>query len=708
MNITVTTMGDTWSIIPELLGFIAPGSYNFYLHHPEYSRIHQLYTTHIAADTQQLWIIATSGARIGKALDQVKKWGELSGISTALKMITADGIEDISRDKDSLRIRDLILRTVMAAKSSAGRNGNLILSLAGGRKTMSADMQFAATMFGCDALVHILDRGVPAEFRNPAPETLILPPEQRVAACFMPMVIGSYRQNPVASLLDSSFMPQWGESAEPVHAECSTGLLDRIDTLMRSAHNYISNLSDKHYESESSNYTGILMLPPEKLTRLRQTLVGVDPSKQETELSLCRQLPKAELHCHFGGCLTVDEIIEIALLHEEEVQAYQNQLQQFLSHWQKYILTDPQTLVSETHKRHNGNFFKHIRTLFPQVPQPYTLCAFVQLFKHHPGILEQIVFGRYPDESRFSAIGISAYEALGDIQGSSLLQTEKAIRRAMQLLLQKLMADNVRYLELRCSPVNYTRGGLSEEQVFDIIASELDQMKAHVKGGILFIASRHGRMSDVYRHIELMERIIKKQNRYADLLLGFDLAGNENIKTPDQLREAFLPVMDRCMNITIHAGETAAADSIWQAVYSLNAERIGHGLRLNENPNLKKKFLDRGIAIEMCPSSNFQIIGFRDNHYPEQTEPFESYPLKDYLDYGLKVTVNTDNIGISRTRLSEAYVKAARLSKNGLSLIQILQMIKNGFTASFADFSTKKQLLIESERQMLQVLEDVM
>lgn len=82
------------------------------------------------------------------------------------------------------------------------------------------------------------------------------------------------------------------------------------------------------------------------------------------------------------------------------------------------------------------------------------------------------------------------------------------------------------------------------------------------------------------------------------------------------------------INITIHAGETESVDSIWQAVYHLSAERIGHGLRLNDKPELVKSFLDKNIGIEMCPSSNDQIVGFFRNEAL-------SYPLKSYMEQGL-------------------------------------------------------------------------
>jgi adenosine deaminase len=161
---------------------------------------------------------------------------------------------------------------------------------------------------------------------------------------------------------------------------------------------------------------------------------------------------------------------------------------------------------------------------------------------------------------------------------------------------------------------------------------------------------------------------------------------------------------EQCLHITVHAGETKPAGSIWKAVYTLNAERIGHGLKLIESGKLLGHFLDRGISVEMCPSSNFQIVGFRDNHLPE-TSNLPVYPLKSYLEKGLKVLVNTDNPGISRTDATKELMRAARLTPGGLSRMDILNLVKNGFRASFAGYDLRRKLLLAAEKRVLEILQ---
>jgi len=214
-------------------------------------------------------------------------------------------------------------------------------------------------------------------------------------------------------------------------------------------------------------------------------------------------------------------------------------------------------------------------------------------------------------------------------------------------------------------------------------------------------------MAKVRQHISLAQSLMAGDGPGFPNLVGFDLAGNEGAGSAGRMRKAFMPMMEKCMHFTIHAGEIQDVGSIWEAVYHLNAERIGHGLTLRDNPGLLKRFRDRSIALEMCPSSNFQIVGFRDNYLPaSQGRPV--YPLKEYLEKGLRATVNTDNPGISRTDFSRELHRAARLTPGGLSIWDVLLLIRNGFKAGFCNRPVRTTLLREAESEILALLQGVL
>jgi len=80
------------------------------------------------------------------------------------------------------------------------------------------------------------------------------------------------------------------------------------------------------------------------------------------------------------------------------------------------------------------------------------------------------------------------------------------------------------------------------------------------------------------------------------------------------------------------------------------------------------------------------------------------YPLKNYLDQGLKVLVNTDNPGISRTNATHELLRAARMTPGGLSRMDILSLVRNGFRASFAGYDLRRKLLLSAEKQVLDIL----
>ncbi len=157
--------------------------------------------------------------------------------------------------------------------------------------------------------------------------------------------------------------------------------------------------------------------------------------------------------------------------------------------------------------------------------------------------------------------------------------------------------------------------------------------------------------------------------------------------------------------ITIHAGEGEPAESIWQAAYHLHADRIGHGLSLNDNNNLVQRFRDRTICLELCPSSNREVVGFYDPRYPA-SKIYPKYPLLELWEKGLPLTLCTDNPGISRTTLTDEYLTAAAMTDNQLSLWDVLAMIKQGFAHSFLSGNSKEPLLKQVDAQLYKLISE--
>ena len=113
---------------------------------------------------------------------------------------------------------------------------------------------------------------------------------------------------------------------------------------------------------------------------------------------------------------------------------------------------------------------------------------------------------------------------------------------------------------------------------------------------------------------------------------------------------------------------------------------------------------DYGTAIEMCPSSNIQTNDFAEPGCG--VSGGHRYPLKEYMEHGITVTLNTDNPGISATTLSREYHRAALMTEKGLSRWQILKLVRNGFKAAFLPRDEKDMMLKKMDKRVFSLILD--
>lgn len=697
-NITVTTLG-IWSIIPELYGFINPQIFDLYKNSSNLSEINLLRESHHIKPADEIWFVGTSGNFAEKAIGNIEDWKQKLNIKTKFRFFMPTDIDDPISIEECKYMSNLIYTVVYNAKKECN-GGQLILSLAGGRKTMSADLQEAAYTFGCDIVLHIASKNDISlrdfKFTEPFPK--------EKADLIMPIISFSnleansilYTQKIINKLSDYDFK----DIDIKNRTSNSTKFYDFIEKEKKKARNFIYNISEPMYgDSKQSNFTALYLLHPAKIKKLKNLKFGINPNNLDNEFEILKLLPKTELHCHLGGVLNAKDMIRIAMANIDEINLLSSKFEEykeFLKNIKKLVDDENLDILKETVLN-----IKDLRTKFKSIKEPYNVLGFISCFKNNSNLLDEFVFGSYREENKYFRVGIEAYEKLGDLQGSGILQNETSIRECIKILIKKTKEHNVKYLEVRCSPANYTRGGLSKEDVYDFIVDELGKDES-CDYSIIFIASRHGKKELIMEHIELAKNILINGNKGKIKLTGFDVAGNEKAKTPAELRNDLEDIMKECLKITIHAGETAPVTNIWEAVYHLSAERIGHGLKLDDNKKLLSHFLDRKITVELCPSSNYQIVGYKDNIY--NLDEAKKYPLLDYLEAGLKVCVNTDNPGISRTNFTKELLKAAQMTDNGLSLWDILILIRNGFKASFMDYESRRTILRDAEEEIINIL----
>ncbi len=273
----------------------------------------------------------------------------------------------------------------------------------------------------------------------------------------------------------------------------------------------------------------------------------------------------------------------------------------------------------------------------------------------------------------------------------AVLQTEEALYRAAHELALDCAAENVRYFEVRYSPVLHTREGLKPTTILEAVLDGLRAAKREtgIKSNVIVCGIRH---MDPQTSVRLAELAVAYKGKG---VVGFDLAGAEEGHPARRHQEAVQLILDNNVNVTIHAGEAYGPESIAQAVHYCGAHRIGHGVRLRENGDLLNYVNDHRVPLEMCPSSNVQTRSVAD---------FQSHPLKFYFDFGLRVTVNTDNRLITDTTATkELRVIHERM---GFTLADICTVLVQGFKSAFLPFREKQDLLRKVNQEIADVLRE--
>ncbi len=267
----------------------------------------------------------------------------------------------------------------------------------------------------------------------------------------------------------------------------------------------------------------------------------------------------------------------------------------------------------------------------------------------------------------------------------SVLQTEEGLERAAYELAEDAHRENVRYLEVRYSPLLHLQQGLRPAQVVEAVLRGLRGAKRAlgIRYGVILCAIRSLSAESSLRIAELC---VAFKNRG---VVGFDLAGSE-INNPAKVhRQAFQLVIDNNINCTAHAGGSFGPDSVHQALHKCGAHRIGHGTRLVESGDLLNYVNDHRVPIEVCPSSNVQT---------RAASSWESHPVDFFVDYGLRITINTDNRLMSDTTVSKELYLCHK--HYGWSLQTIKEIIISGFKSAFMPYREKADLLAEVSREL--------
>lgn len=201
MNILVCTLGASWAVIPEVLGFVAPDIVDLYRNSAQNAALGVARIEHQIEGADELWICTTEGAQSTQALAQLREWWRMLGNPVPMRVWTAQGTDQLASQEECALMRELLFRVVLDA-SERTRPGLPIVSLAGGRKTMSADLQSAGSVFGACACLHVVGPDpLPERMRVASPELFTRPLPAELVDAVRPLLVGAY---PRSELLDIS------------------------------------------------------------------------------------------------------------------------------------------------------------------------------------------------------------------------------------------------------------------------------------------------------------------------------------------------------------------------------------------------------------------------------------------------------------------------------------------------------------------------
>ena len=286
----------------------------------------------------------------------------------------------------------------------------------------------------------------------------------------------------------------------------------------------------------------------------------------------------------------------------------------------------------------------------------------------------------------------------------AVMQTREGLIRVAKEIVEDLADDGVVYGEVRWAPEQHLQKGLTLDEVVEAVQEGLEAGMAAVEESGREI--QVGQLITAMRHADRGQEIAELAVRHRDKgAVGFDIAGAELGFPASRFRDAFTYLAENNFPATVHAGEADGLASIQSALVDGRALRLGHGVRIAEDVTvdfeadddgeqigmvsfgtLAAWVRDRGIALEVCPSSNLQtgaIASFGDD--------ISAHPIDMLYQTGFNVTINTDNRLMSGVTLSDEFNLLVETFDYDLD--DLLELTLNAAEAAFLPLEEKEALV---------------
>lgn len=257
-----------------------------------------------------------------------------------------------------------------------------------------------------------------------------------------------------------------------------------------------------------------------------------------------------------------------------------------------------------------------------------------------------------------------------------VLQTRFGIHYCTMDLLKRLSNNGVRYAEIRMAPQLSTDGGLSQEEVIQELISTFKEAEKNlpIKANLIVCMMRGE--NNATKNLETIELANKYRN---DKVVAVDLAGAEALFPNELFEKEFELIKKYSLNLTVHAGEASGAKSVESAL-KFGAKRIGHGINSINDKKVLDLLKKDGICLEICPKSNLDT---------KTINSYEDLPIREFMEKGIKVSINSDDMAVSNTSVKKEY---ETLSKLGFNEKELRSFALNTIESAFCDNQTKAEL----------------
>ncbi|MEL6308192.1 MAG: adenosine deaminase [Chloroflexota bacterium] len=279
-----------------------------------------------------------------------------------------------------------------------------------------------------------------------------------------------------------------------------------------------------------------------------------------------------------------------------------------------------------------------------------------------------------PDEERSAKHFLSKFITL-----RQFYRSVEIIERITREIVEDAAHDNVKYMELRFTPRALCN--ITQVSMDDMVSIVCEAGNAAAKENNIMV--RYIVSMNRHESVDIGEHTLRASLNHRDKgVVGIDLAGDEGNFTGLEFRSLFKRAKSVGLGITIHAGEWGGSESVWNAVGNLGADRVGHGVNVISDPAMLQVIVDRNIALEVCPTSNY-LSGV--------VETMEMHPMHDLTGLNVMTTINTDDPLICNVDLTEEIY--ASMQAMNISLSEIKQYQIRAAQASFLEPDERTELV---------------